>query len=184
MVRLHLSRRAVIAGGLATVVILGVVVFGVFRWLHPEVPLKVTSGRGYSVSYPSAWSADQPPTTGDVIAVARDPKPTGSFESGLIVTRTTKDPYPLDHDVPAILVANQLNYANVRVLRKSSVSVHGAKEAVLVVSEAQIGGQTERIVDILARTSSDVAFHLQAVAPPTLLTDATIDAIVAGLSVS
>jgi hypothetical protein len=179
-----MPRWALPVAGLLLLLILASAAYVVYRALQ-GTPLRSTSGAGYTASYPSAWSVNPPlksPT--DVVLLVRDPNPAGPFDSGLILRRTTNDPYPLDHDLPSLLLANQFQYPGIRILRKTHISIHGAQDAVLVVSEVQIQGETERIVDIAAVTPSTVAFHLQAIASPSILNDSTIDAMVAGLKVS
>lgn len=179
-----MPRWALPVAGLLLLLILASAGYVVYRALQ-GTPLRSTSGAGYTVSFPSAWSVNPPPKSPtDVVLLVRDPNPAGPFDSGLILRRTTNDPYPLDHDLPSLLLANQFQYPGIRILRKTHISIHGAQDAVLVVSEAQIQGEDERIVDIVARTSSSIAFHAQAIAPPMLLTDSTIGAMYAGLSVS
>ena len=182
----HSPSRAVVLGAMAALVLLSAAAFVAFRWLYPGGVTMVTVAQtGFSVSYPSSWKVNgQLQGPSDVVLLIRDPHPTSSYDPGLIVRRTAVDPYPLDQDIPGLLRANQFRYPDIRVLRHAHISVHGAKEAVLVVSEAQVEGQSGRIVDIVVRTPANVAYHLQAVAPPALLSDQTIDAIVNGFRVS
>jgi hypothetical protein len=152
---------------------------------YGAVAMTTANGSGFSVVYPIRWAVDTTvaqPT--DVVLLIRDPSPAGSFDPGLIMRRTPDDPHPIDQDLPGLVLANHFQYPDIVVLRKGNVSVQGGKEARLVVSQVKIGGETERIIDIVVRTPSNVAYHLQAIAPPDVLTDASIVAMVAGLRVS
>jgi hypothetical protein len=152
----------------------------------PTAPITSYSAPGITVTYPLLWSAEPVPNAhaNDVIAVIRDPAPPAGFDPGLVLRKTPNDTIPVDQDLTALLEVNRLQFPDGSIQRQGGVSVNGATEADIVVTDATVDGVPERIVDIIARTSGKNGYHLQAIAPATLLTTATIDAMVSGLKLS
>ena len=143
------------------------------------------TGRGFTVRIPKAWTAvSLPSPKTDIVLLAKDQQAAGPITPGLIIRRTPADFFSIDKDMPGLIMANQFQHPAVTVQRREHVIVSGAKEAVILVSEYVESGVHERILDIVARTPSNVAYHLQAVAPREMLTDITISAILESFTVS
>jgi hypothetical protein len=145
----------------------------------------VTTGRGFTVRIPKAWTAVPVPNPQtDIVFLAKDQQATGPITPGLIIRRTPADFFSIDKDLPGLIMANQFQHPAVTVQRREHIIVGGAKEAVILVSEYVQSGVHERILDIVARTPSNVAYHFQAIAPREVLTDITISAILESFAVS
>jgi|GEM_PF-3014624 len=145
----------------------------------------VTTGRGFTVRIPKAWTAVAvPKPQTDIVLLAKDEQATGPITPGLIIRRTPTDFFSIDKDLPGLIMANQFQHPSVTVQHREHIIVGGAKEAVILVSEYVQSGVHERILDIVARTPSNVAYHLQAIAPREVLTDTTIRAILDSFTVS
>lgn len=148
-----------------------------YVYLRPSGPteLAVVSRPGYSVAYPSTWSIESPPShPTDVVLLIREHNVKAVIDPGLVLRRTQNDPYPVSHDVPALLMANRFSFPHSTVLRKDAATISGSTDAYVVVTRVSLGGVDERILDILIRTPAGTAYHLQAIAPASVLSDATI----------
>ena len=163
---------------------IGVTAF-VFLRTPGSTQLAIVSGPGYSVAYPDTWSVESPPSNPtDVVLLIRQRGSSDAIDPGLVLRRNPNDPYPVVHDVPALQMANRFSFPHLVVLRQGQVAIHGLSDAYMVVSGVSFGGRDERILDIVIRTPRDTVYHLQAIAPANVLTDATIKGMATRLSVT